>query len=177
MGAHPIAFEHLFRVGTAPLAALTIHTRWVTKSLNLLPHYHLLSASTPFIIPHSDQYGWLHCSVSQKTSWMASCWLFSRIACFLNCVQCEGQLYELIKACRAGRCFSVRHEAAGVIYERPHPCCSFHGYLSPPCGCSGYFIPSYKCTHCCYIRVPELNVNIQWWKRYLHPLKPWCINT
>lgn len=80
-------------------AALTINTRWATKSLNLLAHYHLLSASPPFIIPYSDQYCWLHCSVSQKTSWIALCWLFSRIACFLNCVQCRGQLYKLIKAC------------------------------------------------------------------------------
>lgn len=34
-------FEHLFRVGIGPLRrspALTIHTRWATKSLNLLPH-------------------------------------------------------------------------------------------------------------------------------------------
>lgn len=80
-------------------AALAIHTRWATKSLNLLAHYHLLSASPPFIIPYSDQYCWLRRSVSQKTSWIASCWLFSRIACFLNSVQWEGQLYELIKAC------------------------------------------------------------------------------
>lgn len=80
-------------------AALTIHTRCATKSLNLLAHYHLLSASPPFIIPYLDQYCWLHCSISQKTSWIALCWLFSRIACFLNSVQCGGQLYELIKAC------------------------------------------------------------------------------
>lgn len=69
-------------------AALTIQTRCATKSLNLLAHYHLLSSSPPFIIPYLDQYCWLHCSISQKTSWIALCWLFSRIACFLNCLQC-----------------------------------------------------------------------------------------
>lgn len=65
-----------------PSEALTIHTRWATKSLNLLPHYHLPSAPPPFIIPSSNQYCWLRCSVSQKASWVASCWRFSGIACF-----------------------------------------------------------------------------------------------
>lgn len=47
-------FEHLFGVGIRPLrraAELTIHTRRATKSLDLLPHDHLLSASPPFIVP------------------------------------------------------------------------------------------------------------------------------
>lgn len=100
--------------------ALTIHTRWATKSLNLLPHYHLLSASPPFIIPYSDQYCWLHCSVPQKTSWIASCWLFSRITCLLNCVQCGGQLYELIKACMGKRMLSCQMQGSRSFLWGPH---------------------------------------------------------
>lgn len=126
-------------------AALTIQTRCATKSLNLLAHYHLLSSSPPFIIPYLDQYCWLHCSISQKTSWIALCWLFSRIACFLNCLQCGS------KTAWAERedAFLPRHRAQSYLC-RPHTYSRVHGYLSPPCGHSAYIIPAFKFVHSFY---------------------------